>query len=147
MLHLLELHTLQPERKSHGEVTNTPGRSRCCRWPRTAGALMAPAHPGVTLPPRSTRLWVTAQRPTNHVHRQRITAVPAYLIIATAFTSALPSHHLLGGTLLLGHRAWKTQIAAVNAASGEAPDPPHCYGVHRSGIQASPTHAIMANYG
>lgn len=36
---------------------------------------------------------------------------PVYLVVATSLASTLPSRHLLGGTLLLGHCAWKTQIA------------------------------------
>lgn len=30
---------------------------------------------------------------------------PVYLVIATSLASTLPSHHLLGGTLLLSHGA------------------------------------------
>lgn len=36
---------------------------------------------------------------------------PVYLVIASSLASTLPGRHLLGGTLLLSHCAWKTQVA------------------------------------
>lgn len=35
---------------------------------------------------------------------------PVYLVIASSLASTLPGRHLLGGTLLLSHCAWKTQV-------------------------------------
>lgn len=49
---------------------------------------------------------------------------PGYLVSASSLASSLPGHHLLGGTLLLGHCACKTQMEEVKVRQRPLKDAP-----------------------